>query len=69
MKIKYKTEPYGRIAVCLTPCPFNRVLRSDNHIIKVGSHYCWQCPHCISRNTKEKYVLCSNKVKTIIKKL
>lgn len=69
MKIKYETEPCGRLAVSLTPCPFNRSLGIDNHIVKVGSHYCSQCPHCISRDTKEKYVLCSNKVKTIIKKL
>lgn len=69
MKIKYETKPFGKINVCVTPCPFNRVLGKDNHIIKVGSHYCTQCPHCLSKDAIEKYVLCSNKVKTIIKKL
>lgn len=70
MKIDYKTKPiFGQIAISVTPCPFNRKIGKDNHIVKVGSRYCSQCPHCLSRNTNEKYVLCSNKVKTTIKKL
>ena len=69
MKINYETKPFEKIAVCVTPCPHNRVLGNDNHIIKVGSHYCSECPHCLSRNAIEKYVLCKHKVKTIIKKL
>lgn len=69
MKIKYETKPFGQIALSVTPCPFNRVIGKYNHIVKVGSHYCSKCPHCVSRSTKEKYVLCKNKVKTKIKKL
>lgn len=69
MKINYKTEQSNFGYKCTTPCPFNRVIGKDNHIIKVGSRYCSECPNCISRNIEEKYVLCSNKVKTIIKKL
>lgn len=56
MKIKYETKPFGQINVCVTPCPFNRVL-------KVGSHYCTQCPHCLSIDAKEKYVICTKEVK------
>lgn len=69
MKINYKTEQSSIGNICTTPCPFNRVIGKDNYIVKVGTYYCSQCPHCVSRNKEEKYVLCSNKVKTIIKKL
>lgn len=68
MKIKYETKPFGQIAVCVTPCPFNQKIGRD-YVAKVGTIYCIKCPHCLSHCTEEKYVLCSNEVKTIIKKL
>lgn len=70
MKINYQTEQSSIGKICITPCPFYRVIGKDKkHIVRVGTYYCSQCPHCISLDTEEKYVLCSNKVKTIIKKL
>lgn len=62
IKIKYETKPFGQINVCVTPCPFNRKI-GGNYVVKVGTFYCNKCPHYLSKDAKEKYVICTKEVK------